>query len=66
MTIKYVGIHSESDSKALGNLRYLVSTDTFRGRLVKYFETFEVESIDIKVPLNKQRIKEISEWDFQA
>jgi hypothetical protein len=66
MTLEYIGIKCESECKIRSYTKILKTKKKVSGKLVKYYEVIQEISSDIYVPLNRNRIKEISQWDFQG
>jgi hypothetical protein len=66
MTLEYIGIKCESECKIRSYIKILKTKKKVSGKLVKYYEVIQEISSDIYVPLNRNRIKEMSQWDFQG
>lgn len=66
MTIEYIGIKCESECKSRSYTKVLKAKKKFRNNIVKYYEVVKEISSDIYVPLNRNKIREMSQWNFQG
>ena len=66
MTIEYIGIKCESECKSHSYIKVLKAKKKFRNNIVKYYEVVKEISSDIYVPLNRNKIRKMSQWNFQG
>ena len=62
MTLKYLGIHPESEYKGKNYERHLHHTQIVRGKEVAYYEVIELEDVNTNVSLSN--VKRINKLDF--
>lgn len=52
MTLKYLGIHPESEYKGSKYERHLHHSEMIRGKMVNYYEVVEIEDVSTKVTIS--------------
>jgi hypothetical protein len=55
MTLKYLGIHPESEYTGKKYERHLHHSEIIRGKMVNYYEVIEIDEVNTNVSLSSVR-----------